>query len=87
MCLKTFGRFCADIEVVSASGMKVYEYIKYRRKYVVGDTERTKDVRYSLFYPLESLLLIKRLKRNACPEFVRNRNISPTRKLPILTNN
>lgn len=32
MCLKTFGRFRANIEVVSASRIKVYEYIKCRRR-------------------------------------------------------
>lgn len=36
MCLKTFGRFCANIEVVPASRIKVYEYIRDADTYMRG---------------------------------------------------
>lgn len=67
MCLKTFDRFCADIEVVSTSRIKAYEYIKYRCIYVVVNTDEDETFN-TFFYSLESLLLIKSLKHNACLE-------------------
>lgn len=79
MCLKTFGRFRTNIEVVSASRIKVYEYIKCVPTYIRAIEKRTQDSIFPSYF-LASLLLLK--KCTFVPHFLRKVDIFFNCKMP-----